>query len=272
MKISDFSKLSNTSTRMLRHYEKMGLLRVERTDNNNYRNYAPEELKRVANIKLLQTLGFPLYSIKEILSAKTTEEMSIYFEKQKKNLEMALEKVQTQKKLLESITETLVDDTRYLDYHISLKEIPERHVMSLRQVVSTYEEEQNLWQKLSHEFVQQEVVLANPPLGISLYHNDSYQEENIDIEIQSSIIGEYQDTSEVIFKTVPKIEVAATTFQGDFNQMPLVMEAIGFWLEANNLEIAGPMINIFHVTAAVEPNPEHWITDACVVVKEKECI
>jgi hypothetical protein len=30
------------------------------------------------------------------------------------------------------------------------------------------------------------------------------------------------------------------------------------------------MINIFHVTAAVDPNPGNWITEACVLVKEKE--
>ncbi|MEG2938209.1 MAG: GyrI-like domain-containing protein [Vagococcus sp.] len=270
MKTSDFSKLSNTSTRMLHHYEKMGLLNVERTITNNYRDYAPEELKKVANIKSLQALGFSLAAIKEILNAETSEEMSIYFEKQKNDLQTALEKVQSQQSLLDSIASTLADNTKHLDYHVSLKEIPERQVMSLREVVSTYEEEQTLWQKLYQEFVRQEVIFANPPLGISLYHNDSYEEQDIDIEIQSSIIGNYQDTDEVIFKTVPKMTVAATTFQGDFSQMPLVMEAIGFWLEANNLEIAGPMINIFHVTAAVDPNPDNWITEACVVVKEKE--
>lgn len=259
MKISDFSKLSNTSTRMLRHYEKMGLLNVERTNTNNYRDYAPEELKRVANIKFLQALGFSLAAIKEILNAETSEEMSIYFEKQKNELQTALEKVQSQQSLLDSIASTLADNTKHLDYHVSLRE-----------VVSTYEEEQTLWQKLYQEFVRQEVIFANPPLGISLYHNDSYEEQDIDIEIQSSIIGNYQDTDEVIFKTVPKMTVATTTFQGDFSQMPLVMEAIGFWLEANKLEIAGPMINIFHVTAAVDPNPDNWITEACVVVKEKE--
>ena len=158
MKISDFSKLSNTSTRMLRHYEKMGLLNVERTNTNNYRDYAPEELKRVANIKFLQALGFSLAAIKEILNAETSEEMSIYFEKQKNELQTALEKVQSQQSLLDSIASTLADNTKHLDYYVSLKEIPERQVMSLREVVSTYEEEQTLWQKLYQEFVRQEVI------------------------------------------------------------------------------------------------------------------
>lgn len=270
MKISDFSKLSNTSTRMLRHYEKIGLLSIERSEDNNYRNYAPEELKKVAQIKSLQTLGFSLASIKEILNTDTKEQLTDYLEDQKNELKLALDKIKTQQALLESISHSLEDDTRYLDYHVILKEIPERNVMSLRQTISCYNKEHELWQKLYQEVLRQEVIFSAPPLGISFYHNESYEESAIDIEIQSSIIGNYQDTDEVIFKIAPKLTVATTTFQGDFEQMPLVMEAIAFWLEANNLEIAGPMINIFHVTSATESNPENWITEACVVVKEKE--
>ena len=87
--------------------------------------------------------------------------MSIYFEKQKNELQTALEKVQSQQSLLDSIASTLADNTKHLDYYVSLKEIPERQVMSLREVVSTYEEEQTLWQKLYQEFVRQEVIFAN---------------------------------------------------------------------------------------------------------------
>ena len=268
MQINDFSKLS--STRMLRHYEKIGLLTIERSEDNNYRNYAPEKLTKVAQIKSLQAFGFSLSSIKEILNTETKEQLTNYFEQQKEELQLALEKVQTQQALLNSISDSLDEDTRYLDYHVTLKEIPERNVMSLRQVVSTYEKEQDLWQTLYQEFLHQEVIFSNPSLGISLYHNDSYEETDIDIEIQSSIVGDYQNTNDIIFKTVSKLTVAATTFQGNFEQMTLVMEALGFWIEANNLEIAGPMINIFHVTGATEPNPDKWITEACVVVKKKE--
>ena len=90
------------------------------------------------------------------------------------------------------------------------------------------------------------------------------------MEIQSSVVGEYLDTEAITFKTAPKITVASTTFQGSFEQMPLIMEALGRWIEVNHLEIAGPMINIYHVTAAQDPNPDNWLTEACLVVKNKE--
>ena len=273
MKISDFSRLSNTSTRMLRHYEKIGLLSVERSDqNNNYRDYSPKQLKTVAQIKTLQELGFSLSNIKEILNSSSPSELTISFNQQKEQLQQALEKIQIQQNLLDSISDVLTDNQDYLNYHVTLKDIPERHVMSLRRVVPNYEAEQYLWQELYQEYLLQEVQFSEPSLGISIYHNESYEEQDIDIEIQSSIVGDYVSTDNVQFKLAPNMMVASTTFQGSFEQMPLVMEALAIWIEANHYEIDGPMINIFHVTAAQEKNPNNWITEACIVIKEKEML
>ena len=273
MKISDFSRLSNTSTRMLRHYEEIGLLSVERSEkNNNYRDYSPNQLKKVAQIKTLQELGFSLASIKEILATPSPENVTVLFEKQKEQLQQALEKIQTQQNLLDSISDVLTDNQDYLNYHVTLKDIPMRHVMSLRRVVPNYEAEQSLWQELYQEYLLQDVQFTEPSLGISIYHNESYEEKDIDIEIQSSIVGDYVNTDTVQFKLAPKMMVASTTFQGSFEQMPLVMEALAIWIEANHYEIDGPMINIFHITAAQDENPNNWITEACIVIKEKEML
>ncbi|MGX7025273.1 MerR family transcriptional regulator [Vagococcus hydrophili] len=271
MKISHFSKLANTSVRMLRHYEDLGLITVSRSsENNNYREYSAEQLPRVNQIKSLQEMGFSLRMIKEILDNPKTKTLETYFELQKDYLNEQLEKVSYQQSLLETVSDMITTNNDYLNYNVVLKELPERQIMSLRRTVSDYQEEQGLWQELYEEYLAQNVSFSEPPLGLTLYHNEAYEEENIDLEIQSSVIGVYQDTATVTFKQVPKITVASTTFQGSFEQMPLIMEALGRWIEVNQLEIAGPMINIYHVTAAQDPNPDNWLTEACLVVKTKE--
>ena len=271
MKINHFSRLSNTSPRMLRHYEKIGLLEVSRSDStNNYREYSAKELQKVAQIKTLQNLGFSLTTIKTIFETENPKELHAHFEEQKTILEEATKKLITQQTLLNQISDVLVDDTRYLDYNVVQKVIPERQVMSLRRVVTDYAEEGDMWKDLYTEFLAQDVTFSTPPLGLSIYHDEAFEEGNIDIEIQSSIVGDYQNTSDILFKTVPKTQVASVTFNGSFEQMPLIMEALGFWIEANDFTIAGPMINIFHVTASQDENPDNWITEACLVVAPKE--
>lgn len=271
MKISHFSKLTNTSVRMLRHYEDLGLITVSRSsEKNNYRDYSAEQLPRVNQIKSLQEMGFSLRMIKEMLDNPETKKLETYFELQKEYLKEQLEKVSYQQNLLESVAEMISANNEYLNYNVVLKELPERQIMSLRRTVSDYQEEQILWQELYEEYLAQNVSFSEPPLGLTLYHNEAFEEESIDLEIQSSVVGEYLDTEAITFKTAPKITVASTTFQGSFEQMPLIMEALGRWIEVNHLEIAGPMINIYHVTAAQDPNPDNWLTEACLVVKNKE--
>lgn len=271
MKINHFSKLSNTSVRMLRHYEKIGLLKISRSlENNNYRDYSAKDLQRVAQIKILQELGFSLSIIKEILEKEDISDLDPYFSMQKEYLEEQLKKTEHQQALLHTLSDILVDDQRYLDYHVTLKELPERQVMSLRKTIPNYEQEQMLWNELYQEFLAQNVQFATPPLGLSIYHDEAFEEDKIDLEIQSNVVGNYTDTEAVHFKTAPKQTIVSTTFHGDFNQMSIVMEALGQWIEANDLVISGPMINIFHVSYAQDKNPDNWITESCLVVSTKE--
>lgn len=270
MKINHFSRLSNTSVRMLRYYEQVGLLEISRSAENNYREYSAKELQRVAQIKTLQEMGFSLAVIKEILNKKEPAELSTYFSLQKEFLKEQLQLVEQQQTLLQTLSTIVLEDQRYLDYHVTLKELPERQVMSLRKTVTNYEQEHILWDELYSEFLAQQVSFSTPPFGLSIYHDDAYEEEKIEIEVQSSVEGHYQDTDTIKFKTVPKETVASVIFHGNFDQMPVVMEALGIWIEANNLVISGPMINIFHVSYAQDRNPENWITESCLTVSPKE--
>ncbi|MFV0395042.1 MAG: GyrI-like domain-containing protein [Coprobacillaceae bacterium] len=157
-----------------------------------------------------------------------------------------------------------------MKYDVILKEIPERNVMSIRQVVSEFSDEGTLWNALYTEAQKQKVEYTNPPLGMTLYHDPEYKEKDIDIEVQSTIVGDYNDTEVVKFFKAPAIEVVSITFKGSHEQMPTVMQEIAKWLEINNYVISGPMINIFHVTSATESNPDNWVTEASYQVTKRK--
>lgn len=89
------------------------------------------------------------------------------------------------------------------------------------------------------------------------------------MEIQSSVIGEYQDTETIKFYEYPSFMMATVTFNGDFDQMPAVTQALGIWIEANNYQISGPMFNISHVSPAQDPNPDNWITESGFIVSKR---
>lgn len=156
-----------------------------------------------------------------------------------------------------------------MKYEVLLKEIPERKVVSIRKTVKDFSKEGELWEKLIVEVKKQQVQYGNPSLAMTLYHDLDYREEDVDIEVQMNVDGEYNNTEEVIFKNVPALPVVSVTYQGGYEQTPKVMQAIATWLEENAYVIDGPMINIFHKGPANESSPENWVTEACYVIKKK---
>lgn len=65
--ISEFSKIVGVSSRAVRLYEEMGLIKPSYRGNNNYRYYGKELLPTLQKIHHLKTLGFSLLEIKEVI-------------------------------------------------------------------------------------------------------------------------------------------------------------------------------------------------------------
>ncbi len=67
--ISKFSRISRLSTKMLRHYDRIGLLKPCRIDSkNSYRYYDSKQIKDIIVINKMKAYGFSLEEIKSVLS------------------------------------------------------------------------------------------------------------------------------------------------------------------------------------------------------------
>ena len=65
--ISQVTKSLNITTRMLRYYEQIGLIKSERTDNYAYRVYTEDTVRRIEQIIILRKLRISLKQIAVIL-------------------------------------------------------------------------------------------------------------------------------------------------------------------------------------------------------------
>ncbi|WP_314067888.1 MerR family transcriptional regulator [uncultured Vagococcus sp.] len=262
-KIGEFSRLSNTSVRMLRHYDKLGLLRPHLVDaESDYRYYQASQLGTVNKIKQLQELGFSLGLIKDML-INQQDLPERYFEVRQQEVADELAQLKRQQLLIDSAKDIIQKRNTLPHYHVVEKNIPQRQVISVRQVITSYEEEGRLWEILGNESQKQQIKLTTPSLGLTLYHGEEFQEQDIDTEVQSTVSGTYENTDLAQFKTIPVTLVASVTFNGSYEQMPFVAEAVAIWMEVNDYQLTGPMFNIFHVSPAETIFPEDWVTEAC---------
>jgi MerR family transcriptional regulator, thiopeptide resistance regulator len=71
-KIHEFAELSGVTVKALHHYDRLGLLKPQRTA-SGYRLYSERDLERLEQIVALKFLGFPLKQIKAVLGRAALE-------------------------------------------------------------------------------------------------------------------------------------------------------------------------------------------------------
>lgn len=69
MKISELSRLTNASTRAIRHYEEKGLITAERLG-NDYRDFSESAVERIRSIQLYMKLGFTADEIRSLFQCE----------------------------------------------------------------------------------------------------------------------------------------------------------------------------------------------------------
>jgi Cu(I)-responsive transcriptional regulator len=68
MNIGEVSKASGVSQRMIRHYEKIGLIPAPRRRESGYRDYSRSDVDRLRFVANARDLGFPMDEIATLLS------------------------------------------------------------------------------------------------------------------------------------------------------------------------------------------------------------
>jgi len=71
MNIGEVSSASGVSQRMIRHYEKIGLIPAAARRDSGYRDYSPADLHRLRFIANARDLGFPIEEIRVLLGLWT---------------------------------------------------------------------------------------------------------------------------------------------------------------------------------------------------------
>ena len=96
MKINEAEALVGITKKNIRFYEEQGLLAPRRNSENGYRDYGPEEVAALRQIKLLRKLGVPLEEIRRMRAGNGTvadgmRRHLVTLEREQKDLEQSME-------------------------------------------------------------------------------------------------------------------------------------------------------------------------------------
>ena len=256
---------------MLRHYDEIGLLVPKSTDSfTSYRYYSEDQLPVAGRITALKDMGFNLATVAEILKSYDDPQALFQF-LMIKQAEMQEQAQETSRRLLllETAIKRLRKDDTAMNYNVTLKTLPERYVASVRKVIPAYDQEGMLWNILMSETAALNLQPADNCYSLAVFHDEGYKESDVDVEIQGTVKGTYKNTENVVFKTVPAIEIASATYKGSYEQITTVNHAVANWVNDNGYEFNGAMFCIYHVSPAQTQNPDELVTEVCYPVKKK---
>lgn len=207
LKIGEFSKLSRISIRMLRHYDEIGLLTPEETDPfTGYRYYSAYQRFEAGRITALKEMGFKLCDVAELLrrwNDRETVERRLLDQQVQARLQA--EEVARRLRFLDTAIERLRKDEP-MKYDVTVKTIPKRQVASVRQIISSYEREGDLWGLMMKETAHMRIQSGDPCLCCAVFHDKDYKEIDVDVEVYKTVQGAYPDTEHVTFKTMPAVQ------------------------------------------------------------------
>lgn len=271
LRIGEFSALSQISIYMLRHYDEIGLLTPENIDRfTGYRYYSETQLPIANKIRALKSMGLSLPLIKEILTNYAEDyELKTYLETQAVHQKEKIDLMQRQLTLIESTIRHLEHPSPIPSYSVTLKEFAQHNVISYRQIITTPDQEGILWVRLAEETKSLNLHYTNPQWNIAIFHDGQFIEENLDVEVQKSVGGIYQDIGLAKFKTVDAIVAATLTFKGHYMNLPVANEAIARWIVDNHYKISGPHFNIYHISPETESSFADMITEVCFPVQSE---
>ena len=270
LKIGEFSKLSRISIRMLRHYDELGLLTPETTDPfTGYRYYSEAQLFTAGRINTLKAMGFRLCDAAEVLRCwEDREALERCLLSRREAARLQAEEAAERLRLLDTALERLRKDEP-MQYDVTVKTIPERHVASVRQIIPNYDQEGSLWSIFLRETAGLHIQNGDPCLCAALFHDGDYKESDVDVEVQKTVKGTYPDTEHVKFKTVPAVQVASAVCKGSYDQISAVNAAVASWVEDNGYAFDGTVFNIYHVSPHETNDPDAFVTEVCYPVRKK---
>lgn len=206
--ISKVSKTYGVSTRTLRYYEQLGLIKSSKIEDYAYRAYDEDTISRLRQILVLRKLRIPLKQIGEILETRGAR---LAIDAFRHNI-AALQDEKQALETIESILKSFVNELeKLLPSPLSPKVFEQQHVVELVQALSiktlSQKEEANMEElNKASEILEQPKdirIVYLPPMTVASCHSIGENQEDVVI----SAIAEF----------IEKIGLA--TLKPDFRRM-----------------------------------------------------
>lgn len=258
--IGRFSQMTRLTQKALRLYDEKGLLVPAVKDPiTGYRYYTVGQIEAGLKIKFLASMGFSMKEIAEIMEAAETGNdivINKYFSGRLKEVQQDIERL----KKIESVLlgRTSVEGMFMSTTDPVIKEISSMRVVSKRESGKIGETIGKLIGEIFGQIFnprnQGQVAVSGAPMYIC--HDDSYKEDNMDIEMAVPITGRITVDPDFEVKNLPGGKVITAIYTGGYGGIGEAYTKLFEFMTKNSYEQSGPTREIYLTNPNEKPEEE----------------
>lgn len=267
-KIGDFSKFAKVSVRMLRYYEKNGLISPEKVDDfTGYRYYSAKQIKRLNQIVILRDLGFNVAEIALYLTIESPLKHKEMLQDKINVTKVTIKNEKIRLRMLEKATVAIdKKEQDNMEYNVEIKSLPSFKAVSYKKTESSYEDEGKLWGEMAQKMGMNNI--ATTGVFYAEFLDGMAKQGDVEVEIAMSVDKLGDDVDGLVFKETEHIDKAVCVLvPGDYSNINPAFEYLANYIEENNLEINGNPRQVPIKSPYDEKNPENYLTELQMPVK-----
>ena len=256
LKIGEFSKLSLTTIKALRFYEKEGLLIPAAVDDwNGYRFYETGQLETAARIRSYRQLGLSIEEIRSIFSGEDAVRVLTARAD-------ALRQLQQETALQLSIIHYILEGKR-MKYQVTEKQLPEMIVYTAETVLDRYSDSMQWIPSVGAACLALNPGLrcAEPPYEFCEYPDGEFRETGVRIRHSEAVTAPGRESEQIRFRTLPAVKVLSLYHHGAYDTIGEAYAFIMEYAEQNGYEVAGLARESYIDGIWNKSSVDEWLTE-----------
>lgn len=262
--IGAFSKICNVTTKTLRFYDEIGLIKPAIVnEHNGYRYYDVSQLKTILLINKLKMYCFSLEEIDEVIKDPGDEKLSRLIRQKQRSIQ---EKLENCKYILHQLNEDIlnlergIDIMAYLDnIAVELVETEPKNILFSRQKMSI-DDYCRYFGKLFETIAKEHLTCIGAPIAI--YHDEEFNPASNDTEIAIPIVEKVKGTRELAGGLCVK-----GVHKGPYSELPSTYTKIMQWINEEGYMLVASPYEIY-VTDPAKATQEEYVTEIYFPVKK----
>lgn len=254
--IGEFAAINKISTRMLRHYDKIGLFKPISILPNGYRAYSSEQISVLSRMKQFQGCGFTLSEIESLLHAD--KETIAAFGKEKQ-MELSARDRENNSAYLRLSSLLGKQQTNFLnDYAISFT-LREEWLLFLGENYVSVDQIEHSFDQLYGILDDIEVTPAGLPLLLAGEMGDAHYRTAVRVNKEMNQDGFTR-------MAIPQGWYLSTLHFGDYNNIGEAYDRLLCYAKEEKKIIVLPLIEQYFLDRIHTGNPNEYITEVSVKI------